>query len=298
MDIDDLYALPLTEFVAARGALAKEVRGAGDRDGAAQIAALRKPSVAAWAVNQVVRGAGDGLAELVAAGDAVADAQAALVGGGDRAVMREATKALRTVIGRLVAAAGGLDGVGAGAVEHVRETFKAAAVDPDAREAVLGGRLERELRYSGIGVGAGGSATPARPPAKAKSTAEPEPVPRTRTQGAAKSARKRTGPGRSRGDEGAQVAAEAREAEEDRQAEAARAAEAARKAEEAAERERVAKARKAAEKTLAAAARAVGKARDRRDRAAAALEDADVDLARAQAEHDAATTALAHLDAV
>ena len=55
MDVDELYGLPLDEFVPARNALARELKGAGEPAEAAEVAALRKPSVAAWAVNQLVR---------------------------------------------------------------------------------------------------------------------------------------------------------------------------------------------------------------------------------------------------
>jgi hypothetical protein len=47
-DIDRLYQLPLSEFIAERNALAK--RAGGD---AARVKALEKPSAAAWAVNQL-----------------------------------------------------------------------------------------------------------------------------------------------------------------------------------------------------------------------------------------------------
>lgn len=47
-DIDRLYQLPLTEFTAARNALARDAGG-----GAGAIKALTKPSVPAWAVNQL-----------------------------------------------------------------------------------------------------------------------------------------------------------------------------------------------------------------------------------------------------
>jgi hypothetical protein len=46
--IDRLYQLPLDEFTAARNAVAKEAGAAG-----AEIRALQKPPVAAWAINQV-----------------------------------------------------------------------------------------------------------------------------------------------------------------------------------------------------------------------------------------------------
>jgi hypothetical protein len=47
--IDGLYQLPLSEFTAARNALAKQQRGAD----ATHVRTLQKPSVPAWAVNQL-----------------------------------------------------------------------------------------------------------------------------------------------------------------------------------------------------------------------------------------------------
>ena len=40
---DDLYGLPLADFVPARNALAKELKAAGRRDEAAEVAKLAKP---------------------------------------------------------------------------------------------------------------------------------------------------------------------------------------------------------------------------------------------------------------
>jgi len=53
--IDDLYGLPLERFTPERDALAKELAAGGDRAGAARVKALRKPVVAAWAVNALAR---------------------------------------------------------------------------------------------------------------------------------------------------------------------------------------------------------------------------------------------------
>lgn len=47
--IDDLYRGPLTDFVAARNALAKTVAG----QDAQRVRKLAKPTVVPWAVNQV-----------------------------------------------------------------------------------------------------------------------------------------------------------------------------------------------------------------------------------------------------
>ena len=116
--IDDLYGLPLDRFVAERTALARELRGAGRREEAGEVAALRKPSVAAWAVNQLVRTQGRAVDELFEAGDALRKAQDGVLAGRDDA------GSLRS----------------------------AAALDDDARNHVRGGRLERELRHVGLGT--------------------------------------------------------------------------------------------------------------------------------------------------
>jgi hypothetical protein len=52
-DTDTLFQLPLGEFTAARNALAASLKKAGRQDEAAGVKALPKPSVSAWAVNQV-----------------------------------------------------------------------------------------------------------------------------------------------------------------------------------------------------------------------------------------------------
>src|SRR2546422_163583 len=73
--MDELFDLPLDEFTAARNALAKKLREQGDSDEAKQVAALKKPPVPSWAINQVVR-AKRALAEsLVEAGNLLRDAQ-------------------------------------------------------------------------------------------------------------------------------------------------------------------------------------------------------------------------------
>lgn len=65
--LDALYAAPLAEFVGARHALAKSLEASGRKEDAARIAALRKPSAAAWAVNQLAFSDKGPLQALVAA---------------------------------------------------------------------------------------------------------------------------------------------------------------------------------------------------------------------------------------
>jgi hypothetical protein len=80
---DRLYALPFEEFIPERDATAKRLRKEGEKDAAAAVAKLPKPSQVAWVANQLGRaGAGD----LLAAGDALREAQ--LGGGGPRGPAR------------------------------------------------------------------------------------------------------------------------------------------------------------------------------------------------------------------
>src|SRR3954451_6494881 len=137
-----LYGLPLEQFVPERDALAKRLRAEKRRDEADEIKALRKPSVAAWAVNQAVRSQPKAARALWDAGDALVAAQDDLLAGrGDAAGLRAADAGERVALDALPDAArgrrtsGGRD-LGEGAIERVRETLHAAAIDPAAREDV------------------------------------------------------------------------------------------------------------------------------------------------------------------
>jgi hypothetical protein len=159
MDSHDLYGLPLDRFTPERNALAKQLRGEGRREEAARVAELRKPSVAAWAVNQLVRTQRRDVEELFAAGDALQRAQSELVAGrGQSGALREASERERTALDGLLGSARGLLNSEGRALtgtmlERVSETLHAAALDDDARAQVQDGRLHQELRHVGIGAG-------------------------------------------------------------------------------------------------------------------------------------------------
>jgi hypothetical protein len=158
MDPRDLYGLPLERFTAERNDLAKRLRRDGRRDEAAEVSTLRKPSVAAWAVNQLVRTQARSIDALFDAGDALRKAQEDLLAGrGDSGALRKAVDAERSALDVLTARARGLlssEGheLGAAKLEQVSETLHAAALDDGAREQVRGACLERELRHIGLGA--------------------------------------------------------------------------------------------------------------------------------------------------
>ena len=161
MDVDspeDLYGLPLDRFISERAALVKALRGEKRREEASEVAALKKPSVAAWAVNQLVRTQPKGLRALFDAGDDLVRAQAQAAagkGGGD--AMREATHRQRDAVRQLLEAGEGLlnsagQALSQATMERVGETLGAAAFDEEARRQVTGGCLTHELRFVGVGI--------------------------------------------------------------------------------------------------------------------------------------------------
>src|SRR5882757_4492340 len=74
-EIDALFKLPLGEFTPARNALAARLKKAGQQAEADAAKALRKPSVAAWVVNQLHWHHRDAFDRLIEAGDRFRQAQ-------------------------------------------------------------------------------------------------------------------------------------------------------------------------------------------------------------------------------
>lgn len=154
--IDRLYALPLDDFTTARDELARGLRQAGDRAGADEVKQLRKPSVAAWALNQVRRNERDQSDELIGAGGRLAEAHERLLAGQGRESLERAAEDERRLVAELARhAERELEAAGrpvSGPVqEKLRTTLHAVASDPGAREGFVLGRLVREHEASGFG---------------------------------------------------------------------------------------------------------------------------------------------------
>lgn len=160
-DVDALYGLPLDEFTQARNDLAKRLRAEKRRDDASEVAALRKPSAAAWVVNQLMRGRRDEVRALLAAAKGIREGAE----DGD-ARFREAVDRLARSARAVVAASGrsGSDQVVQDAVTTLRAL---AATEPEALET---GQLTEGREASGFDALAG-----AAPPRAARQTAERRP---------------------------------------------------------------------------------------------------------------------------
>ncbi len=149
---DELYGLVPAEFTAARDEHARQARSAGQREMAAEIKKLARPTASAWLVNQLVREAPDQMGRFFDIGRSLQDAQRELAG--DR--MRELSAQRRQIIAELLPAASRLAAkarqpVSAAALNEVRATLEAALADPAAGTAVKSGRLTRALAYAGLG---------------------------------------------------------------------------------------------------------------------------------------------------
>jgi hypothetical protein len=155
-EIDRLYALPLEEFTGERDDLAKRLRKDGDADAAVAVKELKKPSVAAWAVNQVQRDRPDEVRELIDVTDELHRVYKKLSSAGARERLEEAAEMQRKLIRSLVRCASQLLEAGGHAasdatLQKVADTLHATALDEDVREQLARGRVEKEQRAAGLG---------------------------------------------------------------------------------------------------------------------------------------------------
>jgi hypothetical protein len=159
--LDHLYGVDADEFVAERKRLARELKDAGDAEAAAEVAKARKPTVAAWALNQLARRQRRDVDLLLDAGHRLRQAQEGVVGGEDRAAFEQAQKSERETLQRLTKLASELlGGASAQALTQISATLRTAAVSEDGRELLARGRFVTPLEAEGFDVF---GALPARP---------------------------------------------------------------------------------------------------------------------------------------
>lgn len=153
-DIDGLFAQPLGDFVAARNALAGRLKKEGRAGDAARVKGLPRPSISAWAVNQVYWHEREAYDRLLATGDALRAVQQQMLSGqgGDlRDAMRPRQEAARVVVDH--------------AMRFLRDAANAATDSTRGRVAVAvdalaaygssprdytHGRLDRDLEPPGL----------------------------------------------------------------------------------------------------------------------------------------------------
>jgi chromosome condensin MukBEF ATPase and DNA-binding subunit MukB len=176
--IDELYGVDPDDFTARRNELAKQLRAEGRRAASEQIKELRKPSLAAWAVNQLARTNRREIDLLLDTGHRAREAQRGLLAGEERSGLDQALQTERKALQTLHASAREiLRGRGSdpppALLQKVSQTLRAAAVTDEGREALARGRLTKELEPAGFEAFAG--VLPATPPAKKRPPAPRKP---------------------------------------------------------------------------------------------------------------------------
>jgi len=215
--VDELYQQPLSDFTRARNALAKTLSGAD----AQRVRALEKPTVVAWAVNQVYWRARAAFDRVMKAGADLRKAQLAALQG-RAADVRAANDAHRRAIADAVADAERFAGEAGSkpSPDALARTFEALSLAPSPPEPA--GRLTDALQPAGFEALAGitpkkGAApyAPSKPAPHARAAVDTRDRERGSREGAhpnddAKAARARAAEERQREAEAREAAAEAR----------------------------------------------------------------------------------------
>jgi hypothetical protein len=164
--IDDLFQLPLAEFTRARNALVKTLRGAD----ATHVRTLAKPTVVAWAVNQVYWRARAAFDRLMKAGARLRKAQIAALTG-KSTDLRDANDEHRKSLAEAVREAERIasDAGAHPSADGLMRTFEALSLAKDPPEHP--GRLSDALQPAGFEALAGVTPT-VRPKVHQPSAAE------------------------------------------------------------------------------------------------------------------------------
>ncbi|MDT9687101.1 hypothetical protein Q5762_01800 [Streptomyces sp. P9(2023)] len=182
--IDELYGVEPGEFVAARDVRAGEARSAEDPAAAKRIAALRRPTLAAWASNRFVRERPEEAERLLALGATLQEAHRLL----DPATFREASGQQHKVIAAEVRTTAALaeeagHPLSASVQQEVEQLFRAVLADPEIAAEWSTARLSKPPEAP-VGFGA---ITPEALPPRPES---PEPPDRRAREAAKKAAEK------------------------------------------------------------------------------------------------------------
>jgi hypothetical protein len=183
---DEIYQLPPAGFVAARNAHAAALKKAGDKELAAQVAALRRPTALGWLLNLLALRRPDLIEGWFAFGEELRQAQTGLVGGEVRRLASDRRALLAELLGQATALATEAGHTGAVPVNDVSTTLTTALADPEVAAQLRAGRLLGAASYAGFGQAPEETWGESQPPtARTKASAatkptaaeEPEPDP-------------------------------------------------------------------------------------------------------------------------
>jgi len=180
----ELFTAPLSEFVALRNAAASELRKGGDREAAARIKTIAKPSAAAWVANALHRERGELWEAAMEGARQLREAQRA--GGVTAERMQALVGEQRAALNALVREAPGLAATAGQALNRAQEGKLRATLEALCAgvEGAAPGQLSADLSPPSFDALGGGAFSPQTPIAE----------PRSKPQSAPQSARRTHGP--------------------------------------------------------------------------------------------------------
>ncbi|MGW4247050.1 hypothetical protein [Nocardia sp. NPDC004722] len=153
--VAELYGLPPGEFIAARTERVRQARDGGDKELAAAIGRLRRPTVAAWALNLLSREASDEVRALLEVGDALREAQRRLSAEQLRALTTQRQKVVNAVTRKAAElAAGRGQKLTEAVLRDIGTSLQAALADQSVAEELRNGTLTAAATYEGFGPAA------------------------------------------------------------------------------------------------------------------------------------------------
>jgi hypothetical protein len=168
--LDALYDAAPEEFVAERKRLAKRLKSDGRGDEADELAGIRKPTVAAWALNRLARDSRRDVDLLLDSGHRMRTAQAGVLRGEARETFEQAHRTEREAIARLVREAERLlserGGASSSVLEQIGASLHAAAVSEQGRHVLAAGRFTQPMTLEGFDALAGLAPPPTKRAAK------------------------------------------------------------------------------------------------------------------------------------
>ncbi|MFF3737414.1 hypothetical protein [Streptomyces sp. NPDC002566] len=172
-ELDALYTTPPSRFVARREELALAARSAGRTEDARRVRAARRPSLAAWAANLLLRSEPEESGRFLELGRALREAYGTLDGAG----IKELSVQRRLVVAELTRQAARLaleagERLSGTVQREIESTLHAVLADPQAADQWATGRLESALTPPSEFT-PGPTATAGARPRPARSTAPP-----------------------------------------------------------------------------------------------------------------------------
>jgi hypothetical protein len=158
--LDELYAAAPEDFVAERARLAKALKAEGEAAEAQRLSELRKPVLAAWVLNRLVRDRCRDVDLLLHSGHRMRLAKGREAFDDARRAEREAVDKLTTEAAKLLEARGSTSEAILG---QVADSLRAAAISEEGRELLSSGRFTQPFQGDGFDVlSALAPSTPAR----------------------------------------------------------------------------------------------------------------------------------------